>query len=682
MLAALLGAALVVIVAPDPGTSAAGAAVHAAARGGGPGADHDAVVGADNRAVIPDVAPRSYDVEVTKRGFVPARGSANVRPSGDVTVRIALHAVATSALRTIGAVNAADRGAFNRAPEPLAILPREGYRDQGQPGSATVLTQTPSVAVDRAGRGLSAFDAPPLALVRGGTPLETQLLLDGVPVALPTTRTLALSAIPAFVVQELEIEPGQAAPLPTIDGALNGSVNVRFAEPTPVWRALPEVGADGRGGSFADLSAGGATANHRIGVALAAVSNGATGTVTATDTIQRALLLKARAALSPAATFTLTGYSEADSDRFDANGFGFTAAELRLSGARDGLQAHWWHAASVRDGAAAGDPFEQRTDDALTGASVELNHSSGADLFSLGATETYGHGSAEGATFVAAGAYERVQTAFARAIVHPLPRVETQLTLYEFGADLAANGRRAAESGLAGRIGAAYRVSDGTTVRASLGAGFTPPSLVAFASSPGITGATGAGAIDLGVEHRIIDRQTTLSADVFASREVNRLVETTAGRWIDVGTVARRGAEISLARHPAVGLGFLLQAWTASETPALLPTTGDVASGATHGYAEMSYHGAQGSRVSLGATYWGADPSLAQPAVVLMNANVEIQVGARGKVQFSLENLNDAARAVVSPLRPFLNPPSAFAPGPRTVRLLLRRSIGRTGTDG
>jgi hypothetical protein len=130
-----------------------------------------------------------------------------------------------------------------------------------------------------------------------------------------------------------------------------------------------------------------------------------------------------------------------------------------------------------------------------------------------------------------------------------------------------------------------------------------------------------------------------------------------------------------------VGLGFLLQAWTSSDTPAL-GGAGDVASGATHGYAEISYHTARGSRVSLGATYWGADGALGQPAVVLLNTNVEIQVGARGKIQLSVENLDDAARAFVSPARPFLAPPSAFAPGPRTLRLLVRRSVGRTGTDG
>ncbi|HTD35763.1 MAG TPA: hypothetical protein VK665_19090 [Candidatus Elarobacter sp.] len=67
---------------------------------------------------------------------------------------------------------------------------------------------------------------------------------------------------------------------------------------------------------------------------------------------------------------------------------------------------------------------------------------------------------------------------------------------------------------------------------------------------------------------------------------------------------------------------------------------------------------------------------------MLPNANVEIQVGARGKIQFSIENLNDAARAVISPRVPFLETASPFAPGPRTVRLLVRRSFGRTGTDG
>ena len=677
MIAALLGVALTVIAIPDPGTSARGADVHLSSVSARDGIDRHATIGADNRATF-NVARSAYVVDVTKPGFVPARA----RVSADqTTVRIALHAAPASALRTIGAVAAAERGAFNRAPEPLAILPREGYRDQGQPGTTAVLTQTPSIAVDRAGRGLGAYDAPPVALVRGGTPLETQILLEGVPVALPTTRTLSLAAIPAFVTQEVEVHPGQAATFPAIDGALNGSVNVRFAEPTPVWRALPEVGADDRGGSFADIAAGGATADRRVGFALAATSNGAHATIAPLDTIQRALLLKARASLSPAATFTATGYSESDANRSDQSTFGFGEAELRVNGSNGAVLARWWHASAVRDGAAAGDPFELRTDDALTGASLELDRALGDDLFSLGVSETYGRGSATGATYVGAGAYERVQTAFARAIVHPLPRLETQLALYGVRADLAANGAGAVEGGSTARFGAAYRASDRTTLRASAGATLTPPSLVAFASRGNTFGASSGGTVDLGVEQRVIDRLTTLSVDVFATRVADRLVETRAGRWIDAGTAVRRGAELSLARHPAAGFGYLLQAWTATDTPALV-TAGDVGSGATHGYAEISYHSPRGSRVSLGATYWGADASLAQPATVLLNTNLELQVGARSKVQLSVENLNDAARAVLAPGLPSLQAPSAFAPGPRTLRLLVRHAVGRTGADG
>lgn len=675
---------LTVIAVPDPGTSAAGAQVRVFAERTVAGTQRSGTIGADGRATFS--LPRSpYTVTLAKTGFLPARGTASFARDNDrAVVRIALHAVPSAALRTIGSVSAAERGAFNGAPAPVAVVPREAYRDQGQPDLATVLTQTPSLTVDRAARGALPFaDVPPVALVRGGTPLETQVLLEGVPIALPTTRTLALTSIPAFLINELEVDPGMAAPVPTIDGALNGTLNLRFPEPTPVWRALPELGADSPGGSFADFSAGGALAHGRIGIALAAASSGAKGQSDVFDAAQRALVVKARAALSPAATLTATTYDEKDETRSDTSLFGFTEAELRVNGARDVASARWWHASSLRQGPAAGDPFEFRTDDALSGASVELDRLAGRDTYSLGFTETYGLGSALGTTDVDPGAHTRVQTGFARALVHPLRNVETQLALYGARADLAANGRTMAEGGIAARLGLAFRPTSTFALRGSIGAGFTPPSLVAFASLNGRPGgATYANGADVGLDHRIFDRETTLSFDVFASTEQNRLVENRIGRWTDVGTVARRGAELSLARRPRAGLGYLLQAWTASETPALLRTEGDVASGATHGYAEISYHHASGSRVSLGATYWSADPLIAQPAVVLLNSNVEIQVGARGKLQFSLENLNDAARTVISPGLPFAAPASAFAPGPRTLRLLLRRSFGRSGADG
>ncbi|HZW52584.1 MAG TPA: TonB-dependent receptor, partial [Candidatus Elarobacter sp.] len=369
--------------------------------------------------------------------------------------------------------------------------------------------------------------------------------------------------------------------------------------------------------------------------------------------------------------------------RINRNGFGFTAADLRVNGKRDSVLARWWHVSAMRDGPAAGNPFEFRTDDSLTGGSFELDHTSGGNAYSLGATETYGRGSADGLVYVASGAYERVQTAFARAIVHPARNVETQVAVYDVRADLLANGARLVEGGIAARLGVAFRPRDGLTLRGSTGAGFTPPSLVAFAGLRGAPGGvTVASTTDIGLDKHVFDAETTLSLDVFATHESNRLIQDRHARWTNAGDAARRGAEFSLARRPRAGLGYLLQAWTASDTPALRATAGDVASGATHGYAEISYHGAQGSRVSLGATYWGADPLLTQPVVVMLNTNVEIQVGARGKIQFSVENLNDAARAVISRGTPFLSDPSPFAPGPRTVRLLVRRSFGRTGPDG
>ncbi len=67
---------------------------------------------------------------------------------------------------------------------------------------------------------------------------------------------------------------------------------------------------------------------------------------------------------------------------------------------------------------------------------------------------------------------------------------------------------------------------------------------------------------------------------------------------------------------------------------------------------------------------------------MLLNANLEIQIGRRGKLQFDVENLNDARLALPQPL-PFVEPfgRNAFTPAPRTYRMVLRRSIGRTTAD-
>ncbi len=270
MIFAAAAAALVLVVAADPGTSAANADVRVETSA------HRTVVVAhadrDGRVALA-LAPGTYEVTITKPGFAPAH--ARLVVGADTRqLRVALHATPASALRTIGAVSAAERGAFNTSPVPETVVPREAYRDMSQPGLDDVLTQKPSVLIDRAGRGIDGVDRPPVALVRGGTPLETQVLLEGVPVAPATTRALALTALPSFVTQELEVEPGSSALVPTIDGAVNGTLNVRFAEPTPVWRALPEQGFDSRGGSFTDVTGGGASGN--VAFALAATASGET----------------------------------------------------------------------------------------------------------------------------------------------------------------------------------------------------------------------------------------------------------------------------------------------------------------------------------------------------------------------------------------------------------------------
>ncbi|HYZ17138.1 MAG TPA: TonB-dependent receptor, partial [Candidatus Acidoferrum sp.] len=667
-----LGAALTVLVVPDPGASSTGATVRVGAlrRSAGP----------DGRVTLP-LAPGRYEIRIAKPGFVPVVVPVVVRPDG-TTVRVALHLSPASALRTIGTIAAAERGAFNRAPTPVTIVPREAYRDQSQAATDDVLTQKPAIAIDRAGRGLSAADAPPVPLVRGGTPLETQTLIEGDPVALATTRTFPLTALPTYVTQEFEVDPGAAATLPAIDGAVNGTLNVRFADPTPAWRALPEQGFDSRGGSVTDLTGGGATPDRKVAFALAGTINGENGDVAATDVTQRAVMAKGRAAVSPASGLTIAAYGEGDRDGYGANRFQFTSAEYRVNGPQSTVLARAWHVDALREGTAAGDPLETSTADALTGGALELDRTVGTAIVSLGISQTYDAGTAGGVVTVAPGANERISTGFVRTVLHPADRWEAQFAGYLLGVDASADGAAFHQHGLAGRAGISYRVSSRLTLRASSGSGFAPPSLVALAGARTI-GPEAATTDDLGLEARVIDAHTTLSGDLFSTSGGNRIVEVLGtAPWIDGGAFARRGAEISLARFVPAGLGYLVQAWTASETPSIASTIGDVAAGNTHGYAEISYHWRSGSRVSLGATYYGADPALGQPAVVPLNSNVEIQLGARGKIQFDVENLGGVRYAIPTPEVPVLAPRNAFAPAPRTYRVVVRRSIGRTGTDG
>ena len=233
--------------------------------------------------------------------------------SATAPLRIVLRQTLTG-LHVIGSVASHGTLPFNAAPVAQRVFPREAYRDQGQPDVTSVLEQTPGALVTwRQNANFAVPVVPSYALVRGGLPYETPTLLDGEPVSLPSTGTFDLSLVPTYVLQEVEIVKGPGDPAGS-GGGVDGSINLRTADPTLALRGMLELEADSRGGQFSDLAYDGTLPGGKFAIATMASIDGSPGPLAGfslpnspgSDALRKALLLKVRATPNDSLTVTAT----------------------------------------------------------------------------------------------------------------------------------------------------------------------------------------------------------------------------------------------------------------------------------------------------------------------------------------------------------------------------------------
>jgi hypothetical protein len=294
--------------------------------------------------------------------------------------------------------------------------------------------------------------------------------------------------------------------------------------------------------------------------------------------------------------------------------------------------------------------------------------------------------------------------------------------------------------------GASAHVLPNLTARFSMGTGAAaPPAAVLNTDPADLFAQTPAGSLpytitqrtapqlsletsfgyDAGVEYRLHGDTTTFSADLYHTIVHGPFVDGSASgvpvqyTWFNGPAMTHEGLEVSLQQFKRVGLGFIAQAaftrtYVNSTSPALYsgPSgaftanlgivrgqnisggappffgTNDVSATRVpyaQAYTEISYKWPRGSRLSLGALYYGANNPYARPAFATLNSNLELSVGALSKFQLSVENLTNAYGGSL-PLG-FAGVPVALANGtsagvnagvltPFTVRVMFRQSIG------
>jgi outer membrane receptor protein involved in Fe transport len=627
--------------------------------------------------------PGEHTVRIVAHGYRSL--TETLRSDNQNSINVVLVASA-GALRLIGSATGHARTPFNATPVSQKIYPREAYRDQGQPDVTSVLNQTPgALALTTLNTNLGIPIAPAFASVRNALPWETPVLIDGEPIVTPS-GTLDLSLLPTYVLQEVELikGPGDVA---DAGGGVGGAVNFRTADPTLGSRGTYEVEGDSRGGSFSDLAYDGTLPNGELGYAtMLSVDGSPCCSGDPEDYWRKAVLVKIRdipqngglAITSTVMDVTLDrspgavyGGLGANAEGYEHLGFGDLALSLDRGG----------DAYSLRF-------FTAQTDQGID--TPELSSTYGPDD-EAGATLSWTHAIA-GLSFVTSARtlqngisgtnLSEARSSASEAITYK-PNTRNEFDLSGSLDEDRTLGRTF--DGPEARLGYAYSLTNALALRASYGTSSVAPPLLAASTVDAIERATGA---DAGIEWRLHGNTTTLSADIYRNSTQNAYALFDDG-WVNGPPMVESGAELTLQQFKRVGLGFIAalqvpRTYVWGNTGAYTYPVTNIGYGTflpfripyAQGYSEISYKWPHGSRASIGVLYVGSNNAYGAPAFVTLNSNLELSLGSKAKLQFSVQNLTNA---LANRLPVFGLPDPQYGLQPFTLRFMFRQSFGAGG---
>lgn len=382
--------------------------------------------------------------------------------------------------------------------------------------------------------------------------------------------------------------------------------------------------------------------------------------------------------------------------------------------------------------------------DSAVGFSLQDDHQIAGNLYQI--ELSHRNGFTEAAGLIAPGARSDQTVLRGAAILHPSSALDLQFAAAALGMrerysdNGGASFRDATVWTPVIHAGAALHVRSNLTVRVAAGSGAAAPPAAAlnvdpsriFAQQPvglptytltrtssSLSPETSFG-YDAGLEYRLHGDTTTLSTDAYrvvthgAYVDGSSAAPNVAYRWFGGPPMIHEGIELSLQQFKRAGLGFIAQAAFArtyvqnvppgfydgfsnlavipgqnlSGGSPLISGANDIAQTRVpyaQGYGEISYKWPRGSRLSLGALYYGANNPFYEPAFAELNSNLELSVGALSKFQISVENLTGAFGGALPagytgiPVRladGSYAPANAGILAPRTFRIMFRQSIG------
>jgi outer membrane receptor protein involved in Fe transport len=181
-----------------------------------------------------------YSLRVTKAGYLPGTQS-DVAVAGASTVSVTLTTVDLNSLRTIGSVTASSRlgGQINIGAAAQTIISGQSFADLGNPQINDVLQHASDVTIEHMG------SQPDTTIIVGGVqPYETQVLIDGHPLALGQYGVWLSQYFPSYGVGAIETQSGPGNTTPFANLAVGGTANIL----TPSFTTKPtgefELGID------------------------------------------------------------------------------------------------------------------------------------------------------------------------------------------------------------------------------------------------------------------------------------------------------------------------------------------------------------------------------------------------------------------------------------------------------
>ena len=219
------------------------------------GATTMSVTTSSDGSFLISVSPGVYRVDVSKGGFLgTSLQHYSVATGSSTPLSVSLSQADLSSLRTIGQTSAASRGtSVNTGAATTNFLPAQTFTNLANPQINDVLQRLPDVTIQHMG------SQPDTSIIVGGVqPYETQVLIDGHPLALGQYGVWTSQYYPSYLIGGVETESGPGNTTPFANLAVGGTVNLLTPGFTRNQTADLTYGVDNYGAQYSHFATSGA----------------------------------------------------------------------------------------------------------------------------------------------------------------------------------------------------------------------------------------------------------------------------------------------------------------------------------------------------------------------------------------------------------------------------------------